>query len=245
MLLLAADIMPALVTWLSKVPDVLIVLLCCVGACLAAFPVARATGLVGVLASREKRIQDQLDALAKGCSELACKDASAAETVRLLPRPFRAVHSLLSNILQRGLPAHEVFAAASTEVDQWVQKRSENRTAILQVCRAGPAIALGTSLGAITLMGEVWANPATMSSGAALGVGLLVLAGVVALSVFSSVTIWLEAAERADHLASGVVVEAARMLAAGASAAEVARRTTLILRPRTETAPSEPLRQAA
>jgi len=244
---LASNGLPASLLWLAQAPDVLIILLCCAGACLAALPVARATGLVRFLASRERKLTAQLDALAHACSALATTHAAVPETTPNpgFPARFRPVFGLLSELVSRQLPPHETFAAASVELDRWLTARTASRHTALIICRAGPAIALGTALGTILLMAEVWANPAAMGSGAALGIGLMVLTCILALSVLSSAANWLEEAERADYLAVGVVLESARMITSGGTASDVARRTDLILRPRTVPAEIPAIRKAA
>lgn len=245
MVYLASDVIPGSLLWLANVPDVLIILLCCVGACLAALPVARATGLVGMLGSRERRLAVQLEALAKACAGLAASRSDPTTETVEVPGPFRSAFAVLATVLERRLPAHETFAAASAELDAWLQARSAARKTPLQVASAGPAVALGTALGSILLMAEVWANPSAMSSGAALGIGLMVLVCILALSLCSSAANWLEEAERADVLASGVVIESARMIASGGSAADVSRRTELVLRPRMTPAELPAVRKAA
>jgi len=244
---LASDALPTSLVWLARTPDVVIILLCCLGACLAALPVARATGLVGLLAAHERRLIAQLDELARACSALAPGNTgpSTAAAGQDVPARFRPAFAVLAALLGRKLPPHETFAAASAAMDEWLEGRSAGRRAMLAFCRTGPAVSLGTALGTVLLMAEVWANPAALSSGAALGIGLLVMTCVLSLSVLSWAANWLEEAERADQLAAGVVLESARMIAAGGSAADVSTRAEMILRPRTPSAEVQRVRKAA
>jgi hypothetical protein len=115
----------------------------------------------------------------------------------------------------------------------------------LAICRACPALALGSALGTIVLMAEVWANPAALSSGAAMGIGLTVVACVIALAVLSSGAVLLEEVERAEQLAANVVLESARTIAAGGTSEEVSTRAALLLRPRTVPSEGAPVRKAA
>lgn len=242
-----ASALPDSLAWLANLPDVLIILLCCAGACLAAFPVARATGLVGVLGSRERKLTARLNVLAEACSALAStagKPASARTNI-VVSGQFRGPFQLLAGVIERGLSPRETHSAAATELDQWVTSRASQRSTLLTVCQAGPALALGAALGAIVLMAEVWANPAALSSGAAMGIGLSVVGCVLALAVLSSGAMWLEEAERADLLAAGVVLDSAQTIAAGGSSEEVSRRTAILLRPRTTALELQPVRKAA
>jgi len=227
-------------------PDPVVVLLCALAACLGAFPLARAIGLVGLLSSREKRLEMHLAALAQACSALAGEGKNAENPV---PGPvipvFRHLVAMLASVLERRLPAYETFAAASVEADEWVAGRRMTRSIPLLVCRAGPAIGLGTALGALLMMAEVWANPVTLGSGTGLFIGLAVVGCVLCTTVLAAAAGWLGEAERADDLAAGVVIESARMIAAGGTAADVSIRTRLILKPGLSARPERVVRKAA
>ena len=157
MFLVASDAVPTTVSWIAQMPDPVLVLLCALAACLGAFPLARATGLVGLFSSREQKLTLQLTALAQACAALAGREGKVEGRP---PTPvisaFRPLVRMLGNVLERRLPAHETFAAASVEVDEWVAGRMLARSIPLLVCRAGPAIGLGTALGALLMMAEVW-----------------------------------------------------------------------------------------
>lgn len=242
-----ASALPESLSWLASLPDVPIILLCCIGACLAALPVARATGLVGVLASQERMLAARLDTLARACAAVAAarRATDPALPVPTVHRQFRKPFTILGAIVQRGLSPQETYTAAAAELGLWIARQGTARLPILAICRAGPAIALGAALGAVVLMAEVWANPAALGSGAALGIGLSVVGCIVALAVLSTGAMWLEESQRADELAAGVVLESARTIASGGSAEEVSRRADLVLRPRTQPLETPAVRKAA
>lgn len=242
-----ASTLPESLSWLASLPDVPIILLCCIGACLAALPVARATGLVGVLASQERMLARRLDSLARACAAVAAARRSTGQSLPIptVHRQFRKPFAILGAIIRRGLSPHETYTAAAAELGLWIARQGTARRPVLAICRAGPALALGSALGAVVLMAEVWANPAALSSGAAMGIGLSVVGCIIALAVLSTGAMWLEEAQRADELAAGVVLESAKTIASGGTAEDVSRRADLVLRPRTLPTEAPAVRKAA
>lgn len=230
------------VAWLAGAPDALVVLACCLAACVGAFPVARWLGLVDWMTPRRmaklaelNKLADEVSSLADGRAGVESKAGGALQVL---------VHSAAA-VLARGLPPADTRYEAQAMTDGWLEQRGASRAVLLGICRFGPAAALGASLAMLVLMAEYWANPAAISSVAASGIGVLMVLALLCTTLLSAAADRLELAEATDQVAAAVVIEAVRRIAAGEQSASVRLQLEALLRPRSELPATAELRKAA
>lgn len=230
------------VAWLAGAPDALVVLACCLIACLGAFPVARWLGLVDWLTPRRAAALAALNTLADDVARLADGQPASQQSSG---GPLQVPLHTAAAVLARGLPPADTRAEIQTAIDAWLEQRGASRAVLLGICRFGPAAAFGASLAMLVLMAEYWANPAAISSLAASGIGVLMVVALLGTTVLSAAADRLELAETSDQVAACVVIEAVRRIAAGEQSASVRLRLDALLRPRSNVATPAELRKAA